>query len=88
MTEYLGRVNEATDEILSRKMIVSAAEFDGALRARRFGDSYALIKIAENIGLRDNLFDAFGGDGDHFQNIPKERRMRCSPATTLAWSTK
>lgn len=66
MTEYLGRVNEATDEILSRKMIVSAAEFDGALRARRFGDSYALIKIAENIGLRDNLFDAFGGDGDYF----------------------
>lgn len=64
MTEYLGRVDEATGKIIPKKTRSSAAEFEDALRARRFGGSYALIKIAKSIGLRDDLFDSFGADGD------------------------
>lgn len=66
VNEYLGRVDEGTGRIIPKKNRVAGTDLadDAAVRARRFGGSYALIGLAESIGLRNDLFDAFGTDGD------------------------
>ncbi|HSV42028.1 MAG TPA: IS1634 family transposase, partial [Methanomassiliicoccales archaeon] len=61
-----GRVDEKTGKIIPKKNRAAGTNFldDAALRSRRFGGSYALVRMAEGIGLRDDLYDAFGADGD------------------------
>lgn len=58
-------MDEATGKIIPKKgRPLGVSSFDDTLRARHFGGSYALVKLAESIGLRDDLFDSFGADGD------------------------
>ena len=66
VNEYLGRVDEGTGNIIPKKSKAVGMSFmdEAALRSRRFGGSYALVGLAEGIGLRDDLYDAFGADGD------------------------
>ncbi|HSV42445.1 MAG TPA: hypothetical protein VLH13_03435, partial [Methanomassiliicoccales archaeon] len=47
-----GRVDEKTGKIIPKKNRAAGTNFldDAALRSRRFGGSYALVRMAEGIG--------------------------------------
>ena len=76
VNEYIGRVDERTGNVIPKKSRAVDKSFidESALRSCRFGGSYALIKLAENIGLRDDLFDSFGADGDRLLAVASTRR--------------
>ncbi|HJJ47120.1 MAG TPA: IS1634 family transposase [Methanocorpusculum sp.] len=63
-TEYLGLYDEKTKSLIPKKRrITERNPLDLVdLKSRRFGASYLLFKIAEEIGLRDDLFNSLGGD--------------------------
>jgi hypothetical protein len=66
VTTYIGRYGPETEKIIPKKERAADAEFIDPARmgAVRFGGSYALLGMAENIGLREDLFYAFGADGE------------------------
>ena len=66
VNEYLGRVDETTGEVIPKKNRPSAANsIDPVdLKTKRFGGSYVLLDLATSMGLRDDLFESFGMDGD------------------------
>jgi hypothetical protein len=63
VNEYIGRVDETTGNIIPKKTRPESINID-KIKALRFGGSYALLGLAEVIGLRDDLFRAFGPDGE------------------------
>jgi transposase len=66
VTTYVGRYDPETKTIVSKKDRRSDSDFidPDKMRAARFGGSYALLELAEGIGLRDDLSASFGRDGD------------------------
>jgi len=78
VNEYLGVLDEETGKIIPKKNRVSDEKIldDDTLTGRRFGGSYALLDVAERIGLREDLFRSFGTDGD--------RILACAVAQALS----
>jgi len=66
VNEYVGILNEDTGEIIpKRKKLTSVTDIESDnLRCKKYGAAYLLKEIAENNGLREDLFDVFGSDGD------------------------
>ena len=66
VNEYIGRVDEATGNIIPKKDRSSDGELIDMkkMRMAKFGGSYALLGVAGNIGLRDDLIASFGPDGE------------------------
>jgi len=64
VNEYVGRVDEATGEIIPKKERVRTALDHENMRMLRFGGSYVLLEMAEKMGLRDDLIASFGPDGE------------------------
>ena len=85
VNEYLGRVDERTGKVIPKKSRAAGASFidEAALRSRRFGGSYALIGLAESIGLRDDLYDAFGADGDRLLAVAVAQILAGGPLSSV-----
>jgi len=85
VNEYLGRVDERTGNVIPKKSRTTDASLidEAALRSRRFGGSYALIALAENIGLRDDLYDAFGADGDRLLAVAAAQILAGGPLSSV-----
>lgn len=85
VNEYLGRVDERTGNIIPKKSRAADASYidEAALRSRRFGGSYALIGLAESIGLRDDLYDAFGADGDRLLAVAVAQALAGGPLSSV-----
>jgi len=85
VNEYLGRVDEGTGKIIPKKNRAAGTNFldDPALRSRRFGGSYALVRLAESIGLRDDLYDAFGADGDRLLAVAVAQVLAGGPLSSV-----
>jgi len=65
VNEYIGRVDETTGNIIPKKERSRTSDFNPEnMRILRFGGSYALLKMAEKMGLREDLNKSFGPDGD------------------------
>ena len=66
VTTYIGRLDPETGKIISKKERSPSKEFidPDKMRALKFGGSYALLGLAENIGLRDDVFSSFGSDSE------------------------
>ena len=66
VNEYFGRVDETTGEIIPKKSRSSGEDSIDweKMKMAKFGGSYALLGLAENIGLRDDLVFSFGLDGE------------------------
>jgi hypothetical protein len=78
VNEYLGVLDESTGKVIPKKSRSSADNLldDDSLTGRRFGGSYLLLDIAEQIGLREDLFVSFGLEG--------ERVLACAVAQALS----
>ncbi len=78
VNEYIGVLNEETGEIIPKKSRMTQPNLFEMkeLCCRRFGGSYALLNVAENISLREDLFYSFGPDG--------ERLLACAVAQALS----
>lgn len=66
VNEYLGVLDEDTGKIIPKKK-GSADEnsFDSdSISGKRLGGSWFLLNLAEQIGLREDLFRSFGAEGD------------------------
>jgi transposase len=63
VSEYIGRVDETTGEIIPKKTKIESTDFE-KMKMAKFGGSYTLLELAEKIGLRDDLFSSFGMDGE------------------------
>jgi len=85
VNEYLGRVDMETGRIIPKKNRTVGASFidEAALRSRRFGGSYALVGLAEGIGLRDDLYDAFGADGDRLLAVAVAQVLAGGPLSSV-----
>jgi len=79
---YIGRLDPETGKMISKKERSSGKDIidQEKMRALRFGGSYALLGLSENIGLRDDLFCSFGIDG--------EKVLACAVAQALAGADK
>ena len=66
VTEYIGRIDPETGELIEKKArnVPSMTPRSGNLNVRRLGASYALESISESCGLRDDLRNSFGEQGD------------------------
>ena len=66
VTTYIGRYDPETGKIISKKERSTGKDLidPEKMRALKFGGSYALLGVAENIGLRDDVFSSFGPDGE------------------------
>jgi transposase len=66
VNEYLGVLDESTGKIIPKKKMVPNEKLSGGddLKGRRFGGSYLIMNVAEDIGLREDLFGSFGLEGD------------------------
>jgi hypothetical protein len=85
VNEYLGRVDEGTGNIIPKKSRAVGTSLidEAALRSRRFGGSYALVGLAESIGLRDDLYDAFGTDGDRLLAAAVAQALAGGPLSSV-----
>lgn len=85
VNEYLGRVDERTGNVIPKKSRMTDASLidEAVLRSRRFGGSYALIALAENIDLRNDLYDAFGADGDRLLAVAVAQALAGGPLSSV-----
>ena len=61
VNEYIGVLDEETGKIIPKKNRIAADESldDDSLLGKRLGGSWFLLKLAEKIGLREDLFRSF-----------------------------
>ena len=66
VSEYIGKIDPVTGELIekkSRNRPGSAPQ--GSIVVKNYGACHAFVSIAESCGLRDDLYSAFGQDGDY-----------------------
>lgn len=67
VTEYVGRIDPETGELIEKKPRIRAQETTSAPVAkgfRHYGACHALVSVAESCGLREDLYASYGRDGD------------------------
>jgi len=66
VNEYIGRIDEETGKIIPKKTKAVEPKLSdwAGLKAKRHGASHALFEIAKECGLREDLFNSYGGDGE------------------------
>ena len=66
VNEYLGVLDENTGKIIPKKKRAAGDNLfeSDSISGKRLGGSWFLLNLAEQIGLREDLFRSFGAEGD------------------------
>lgn len=85
VNEYIGVLDEGTGKIIPKKNRATADKFldDDSLAGKRLGGSWFLLRLAEKIGLRDDLFRSFADTGDQILACAIAQALSGGPFTDV-----